>query len=84
MLKKLRYIMKKRSFSIPFHLGALFILGLLLSGCSIKKMAMNMVGNALTGDGGTVFLSDNDPELVGDALPFAIKMYESLTEPAHW
>jgi predicted anti-sigma-YlaC factor YlaD len=31
---------------------------------------------------GSVFMSDNDPELVGDALPFAIKLYESLLSSA--
>lgn len=49
-------------------------------------MAMNTVANALTSDeGGNVFTSDNDPELIADALPFAIKMYESLlgSLPAH-
>jgi len=47
--------------------------------CSIKKLAMKQVANALTAPGGgDVFTGDNDPELVGDALPFAIKMYESL------
>ncbi len=54
--------------------------------CSIKKIAMNQVANALTGSGSsTVFTGDNDPELVGDALPFAIKMYESLlsANPRH-
>lgn len=49
------------------------------SGCSIKKMAMKQVADALTTPGSsTVFTGDNDPELVGDALPFTIKMYESL------
>lgn len=61
----------------------LFLVGLLVLGgshaCSIKKFAMKQVANALTAPGGsTVFTGDNDPELVGDALPFAIKMYESL------
>jgi predicted anti-sigma-YlaC factor YlaD len=54
--------------------------------CSIKKLAMNQVANALTGNSSsTVFTGDNDPELVGDALPFAIKMYESLlaANPRH-
>jgi hypothetical protein len=42
-------------------------------------MAMNMVADALTGSGSSdVFTADDDPELVGDAIPFAIKMYESL------
>jgi predicted anti-sigma-YlaC factor YlaD len=38
-----------------------------------------LVANALTGEGSSsVFTGDTDPQLVGDALPFAIKMYESL------
>jgi len=42
-------------------------------------MAINAVSNALTGTGSAdVFTSDPDPELVGDALPFAIKLYETL------
>jgi predicted anti-sigma-YlaC factor YlaD len=47
--------------------------------CSINKLAMNAVADALTGDGSSdVFTGDPDPQLVGDAIPFAIKMYESL------
>jgi predicted anti-sigma-YlaC factor YlaD len=58
---------------------------LALDFCSIKKMAMNQVANALTAPGGgTVFTGDNDPELVGDALPFAIKMYESMMVSIPW
>jgi predicted anti-sigma-YlaC factor YlaD len=58
---------------------------LMLEFCSIKKMAMNQVANALTAPGGgPVFTGDNDPELVGDALPFAIKMYESMMVSIPW
>jgi predicted anti-sigma-YlaC factor YlaD len=58
---------------------------LVLDFCSIKKMAMNQVANALTAPGaGTVFTGDNDPELVGDALPFTIKMYESMMVSIPW
>jgi len=47
--------------------------------CSINTVAMNAVSNALTAEGrADVFTGDSDPQLVGDALPFAIKMYESL------
>ncbi|MBK1879485.1 TRAP transporter TatT component family protein [Pelagicoccus mobilis] len=53
------------------------IASLLLSGCSVKKMAMNQLGDALSG-GGDVFSSDEDPELVGDALPFSLKLMESV------
>ena len=52
---------------------------LILSSCSINKMAIKAVSDALTGQGaGEVFTGDSDPKLVGDALPFAIKMYEAL------
>jgi predicted anti-sigma-YlaC factor YlaD len=57
-----------------------------LQGCSINKMAARAAANALTGVGeSTVFTGDPDPQLVGDALPFAIKIYEALLEqePGH-
>lgn len=56
---------------------------LALSGCSINRMAMRAVADALTGAGSsTVFTGDDDPQLVGEALPFAIKMYEALLSEA--
>ncbi len=63
--------------SVLTHGGVVFAFLVLLSGCSIKKMAMNQLGDALSG-GGTVFSSDEDPELVGDALPFSLKLMESV------
>jgi predicted anti-sigma-YlaC factor YlaD len=48
-----------------------------LSGCSIKRMAVNKVGDALSGSG-SVFGSDDDPELVKAAAPFSLKLMESL------
>ena len=59
---------------------------LILPACSINKMAIKAVSNALTGTGSSdVFTGDPDPRLVGDALPFAIKMYEALLDinPEH-
>jgi predicted anti-sigma-YlaC factor YlaD len=50
---------------------------LLFSGCSIKKIAINKLGNALA-QSGTTFSSDADPQLVKDALPFSLKLIESL------
>jgi predicted anti-sigma-YlaC factor YlaD len=50
---------------------------LLLSGCSIKKLAVNKIGNALA-NSGTTFSGDDDPDLIGDALPFSLKLMESL------
>lgn len=50
---------------------------ILAAGCSVRKLAVNELGDALAA-GGTTFTSDNDPELVGDALPFTLKLMESL------
>lgn len=47
------------------------------TGCSIRQLAVNRVADALAGGTGT-FASDNDPELVRDALPFSLKLMESL------
>ena len=59
-------------------LFALFALvGLLATGCSIRRLAVNKVGDALAG-GGTTFASDDDPELVKAAVPFSLKLMESL------
>jgi len=49
----------------------------LLSSCSVKRIAVNKLGNALA-SGGSTFTSDDDPELVRDALPFSLKLIESL------
>jgi predicted anti-sigma-YlaC factor YlaD len=49
----------------------------LFSGCSIKKIAVNKLGNALASSG-TTFEGDDDPDLVGEALPFGLKLMESL------
>jgi predicted anti-sigma-YlaC factor YlaD len=58
---------------------AALVLTPLLASCSVNKMAIKAVSNALTGEGsGEVFTGDSDPELVRDALPFAIKLYETL------
>ena len=47
------------------------------SGCSVKRLAVNKVGDALAGSG-TTFASDDDPELVKAAVPFSLKLMESL------
>ncbi|MDR3161037.1 MAG: TRAP transporter TatT component family protein [Spirochaetaceae bacterium] len=69
--------MKKRMGAV--QAGVFFLLFFPLTACSINKMAVKAVSNALTGEGSSaVFTGDSDLVLVGDALPFAIKMYESL------
>ncbi len=58
--------------------------GLMLAGCSITQTAADIVGDALS-DGGGAYASDDDPELVFEALPFGLKTYESVLEvsPEH-
>jgi predicted anti-sigma-YlaC factor YlaD len=57
---------------------------LLLAGCSVKRTAVDVIGDSLAGSPG-VYASDNDPELILEAIPFGLKMYESLLEvsPEH-
>lgn len=55
----------------------LLAVALLTSGCSVKTYAINMVGNALA-SGDSVYETDDDLELVGAALPFGLKLTESL------
>jgi len=59
------------------HIPALLVLALLLPACSLKKMAVNSLGDALAA-GGSTYASDDDPELVGQAVPFGLKTMESL------
>jgi predicted anti-sigma-YlaC factor YlaD len=47
------------------------------SGCSVRQLAVNQIGNALA-QTGTTFTSDDDPELVAQALPFGLKVMESV------
>ena len=49
----------------------------LLAGCSLKRIAVNKLGDALA-RGGTSFATDDDPDLVRDAAPFSLKLMESL------
>ena len=60
------------------------MLAVAASGCSLKKMAVTTVADTLA-DTGDVFSRDEDPDLIRDATPFALKLYESLLEsvPRH-
>src|SRR5256886_689993 len=59
------------------YLLLLPLIALLASGCSIKRLTVNKIGNALAA-GGNTFASDDDPELVKAAVPFSLKVMESL------
>ena len=63
---------------LPLWLAALG-LGILVGGCSLKRMAVNGVANSIA-SGGDVFSRDDDPELIRAAVPFGLKTMESLLE----
>lgn len=66
------------------HAALLLLFTALTCGCSVSRYAVNRVGDALAG-GGDTYASDEDPELVGAALPFSLKLVESLlaSSPRH-
>lgn len=60
------------------HVPAILVLlAMGMAGCSVRRFAVNRIGDALAA-GGSTFESDEDIELVGDALPFGLKLIESL------
>jgi len=63
------------------RLAALAAMLAVVSCSSIKRVAINRAGNALAGSG-TTFSSDDDPEFVAAAIPFSLKMMESLLAEA--
>jgi predicted anti-sigma-YlaC factor YlaD len=67
--KRIHFLARFLTIAVLLWLGA--------SGCIVRKMAINMVGDALASSG-TTYSSDNDPELVKQALPFSLKLMESL------
>lgn len=48
-----------------------------LGACSVKRLAVGALSDALAG-GGSAYARDDDPELVRDALPFGLKTIEGL------
>ncbi len=59
------------------RVAAVLVAVLLWTGCSVKRFAVNKLGDALSGSG-TTFASDDDPEFVASAVPFSLKLIESL------
>jgi predicted anti-sigma-YlaC factor YlaD len=65
----------------PLCLTTALLFGVVLCSCSVNTFAVRAVAGFLAGSGqGTVFTGEEDPELLRDALPFAMKTYESLLE----
>jgi predicted anti-sigma-YlaC factor YlaD len=74
----------KRAARAARRAAALVIAACAVAGCSIKKFAVDQLGNALS-EGSSSFAKDEDPQLVWDAAPFALKTVEALLEesPRH-
>lgn len=55
------------------------------SGCSLNQMAVNAVANSLSSGGTSAYATDDDPILVAEALPFSLKLMESILQstPKH-
>jgi predicted anti-sigma-YlaC factor YlaD len=60
-----------------FYWVALLLLMFLSTSCSIRRFAVNKIGDALA-SGGDTYSSDDDLILVGEALPFGLKLMEGL------
>jgi hypothetical protein len=61
----------RRLIWIPFAIA--------LCSCSVKKYAIKQLGNSLSGMDAS-FASDDDPDLVRAALPFSLKLVETLID----
>jgi len=56
----------------------LLLAALAAPGCSLRRMAITSVADSLAGGTGSVFATDDDPELIRDAAPFSLKALEAL------
>jgi predicted anti-sigma-YlaC factor YlaD len=72
--------MGDRGLSRAGRLVMVACLAVALDGCAlVKRKAVGMVASTLASSG-DVFTRDDDPELVGQAIPFGLKLYESLLD----
>jgi predicted anti-sigma-YlaC factor YlaD len=65
---------------MPHRYVNILILAVVLSlgsGCSVRMIAVDTLGDMLA-SGDSVFTEDDDIELIGGALPFSLKLVESL------
>ena len=58
---------------------------LTMAACNPKMLAVNAVADALADGDNSVYARDDDPQLISKALPFALKLMESVLEatPEH-
>ena len=68
-----------RNRSLPaVRLAATVLAAAAIAGCSLRSMAVNAVMPVLANP--AVYLSEEDPEVVRDALPFLLKTIESILD----
>jgi len=69
---------------LPRQLSLLILAACFLLACSPRSYVVSRMADAAS-SGGDVFARDDDPELVRDAVPFALKAMESLlaSSPEH-
>ena len=71
--------MERKKVARAYALLVILLPFVFFSACSINRLAVRTVAGVLSGSGDTnVFATDDDTELVRDALPFALKTYEAL------
>ncbi|HAK45407.1 MAG TPA: hypothetical protein DCO79_05750 [Spirochaeta sp.] len=72
---------------VPVTILAVLILFSAASCISIEDMAMNAAADMLSSEtgGANIFTVDDDPQLIADALPLALKLYEMVlaSKPEH-
>ncbi len=63
---------------------AMLAVAVLASGCSVQRFVANKIGDTLA-SAGTTYSADDDPDLIGAALPFSLKLMESVlaSTPEH-
>jgi predicted anti-sigma-YlaC factor YlaD len=68
----------------PLHIAVATAALALTLACSPRTIGVKMVADALS-SGGSVYATDDDPELVRDAVPFGLKLMEALLaeQPEH-
>jgi len=70
--------------SLPLWIALMLGLALFATACSPKRAAVNLIADTMA-EGGDVYASESDPELVIEAVPFGLKTMEGLleTSPEH-
>ena len=68
----------QEKFMISLRFIVILVMMAMLSGCSFRSMAVNAVLPTLINP--AVYLSEEDPEIVRDALPFLLKTIESIID----